>query len=108
MCVGACCSCPSARLRYSSGVLLCADAWPLREHACLCAVSISEAQLTLIGDVAQRTLCTFTVVVFGFIFFYKCNLFFFKQCNSTCVSRFSDGLGLFSVGVSSCPDLPNC
>lgn len=62
--------------RYSYGVLLCADAWPVWESMSVSVwyenvfvvkllastVGVSDAQLASTGDVAQSTRCTFPVV----------------------------------------------
>lgn len=60
--------------RYSYGVLLCADAWPVWGSVCVsvrydCAVKLSTrtvrvsvTQLASTGDVTQCTRCTFPVV----------------------------------------------
>lgn len=80
--------------RYSYGVLLCADAWPLWESVsvsvwsdcvcvCVCSVTLSLwecfwPQLASTGDVAQRTRCTFPVVDIWYYLVYD-----FSEC--TCL-----------------------
>lgn len=76
--------------RYSYGVLLCADAWPVWEsetvsvrYDCVClwsnsasTVGVSDAQLASTGDVAQCTQCTFPVVD---IWYYLVSVYDFSR-----------------------------